>query len=59
MAGENAHGSDYAGKECFVAENFALSKSVIVLFVCAAVSMEINKQYYFWSNLHILYQEHW
>ena len=32
-------------------EEYALSNSVIVLFVSIVVSMEINRRHYFWSGL--------
>ena len=47
-----AHGGDCVEKQCFVAEDFALSNSVVMLFVSVVVSMKINSKYYFWSNLH-------
>ena len=34
-----------------VADNFALSNSVIVLFVSVVVSMEVNRMHYFQNNL--------
>lgn len=37
----------------FCSQAFVLSRSVIVLFVAAAVSVEINSRHYFWSNLQI------
>ena len=36
----------------FCSWEFALSTSIIVLFVSAVVSMEINRRRYFWSDLH-------
>jgi len=45
-----ANGGDDVEKECFVWE-FALSNSVIVLFVSVVVSMEINGRHYFQSIL--------
>ena len=38
-------------KTVFCSWEFALSNSVIVLFVAVAVSMEINRKHYFWSDL--------
>lgn len=35
----------------FCSQAVVLSRSVIVLFVAAAVSVEINSRHYFWSNL--------
>ena len=46
-------GGDYIEKIFFCSWEFALSRSVIVLFV--VVSMEINRRHYFWSNLCIYY----
>jgi len=37
----------------FCSGKFALSNSVIVLFLSIAVSMEINRRHYFWSPLGI------
>ena len=38
--------------EFFCSWEFALSNSVITLFVFVVVSMEINRRHYFWSDLH-------
>lgn len=42
------HGGDYVGKEYF-SWIHALSNRVIVFPISAIVSMEINKNHYFWS----------
>ena len=42
-----ANDGDYIEKQCF-----AISNSVIVLFISAAVSMEINRRHQFQGNLH-------
>lgn len=50
IAGENAHLMVVTiEKKMFCNLEFALSNSVIVLFVL--VSMEIIRRHYFWSNL--------
>jgi len=46
-----ANGGDCVEKQCFVAKNFSLSNSVIVLFVSIVVFMEINRRHYFRSGL--------
>ena len=40
-------------KIVFCSWEFALSNSVIVLFVPVVVSMEISRRHYFWNNLHM------
>ena len=40
------------GKRVFCSQKFALSNSVVMLFVSVVVSMEINRRHYFQSNLH-------
>jgi len=39
----------------FCSWEFALSNSVIVLFVSVEVSMEINRRHYFQDNLHMMF----
>jgi len=46
-----AIGGDYVNKMVFCSQEFALSNSVIVLFVSIVVSMEINRRHYFRSGL--------
>jgi len=45
-----ANGDDCVEKESFVTENL-LYQSVMVVFISAAVSMEINRRHYFQSNI--------
>ena len=44
----------YIKKAVLFSWEFALSNSVIVLFVAVAVCMEINRRHYFWNNLNEL-----
>ena len=58
-AGEKctATGSGYVEKQCFVAEYLFNQNSAVVLSVSAAVSIEINRRQYFWSDLCICEQK--
>ena len=50
--GENAYLMVMAMlKNSLLSQEFALSNTVIVLFVSVAVSMEIDRRHYFWSDL--------
>ena len=48
-----AKGSDSAEKEGSADENL-FYQTIVVLFLPFVFSMEINRRYYFWSNLHEL-----
>ena len=50
-----ANGGDYAEKNVFCSWEFALSNSVIVLFVPVVVSIGMNRRHYFWRSLHALW----
>ena len=56
MAGENRWWW-LCWKGVFCSWEFALSNSVIVLFVSIVVSMEINKRRYFWNNVYCFHNE--
>jgi len=43
-------------KIVFCRWEFALSNSVIVLFVAVVVSMEVNERHYIWSELHVYFR---
>lgn len=48
---ENAVNDGNYAENAFCIWKFALSKSDIMPFVPVAVSMKINRNYYFWSDL--------
>jgi len=51
-----ANGGDYTEKQLFCSWGFALSNTIVVLFVSITVVMEINRRHYFLSDLHMFWR---